>query len=283
MRSGIRLALVAAAGLVLLLASATPALAKAADRNHNKIPDKWERKYHLSTKKSTAKKDTDHDGLNNRNEYLAGTSPRKKDSNRNGVRDGLEDRDDDGLVNLAEVLAKTSIRNEDTDGDGDLDSEEDPDGDGLNNAQEFACGTHPLRADSDWDGVGDGAEDADGDGSCNSREYEYGTDPRNRDSDYDGTLDGAELSGVVTSWDPDTGVMILTASDAAHTRYTVVVSFETALEWVGQEFEDEDPMMEDITEGMTVSRLEATTQGDGSLLAIEMTLMDSWDEPEAGE
>ncbi len=189
MRSGSRFVLAAVAAFVILLAGTAPAMAKTADRNHNKIPDKWEKKYHLSLKKSQAKKDADHDGLTAINEYLAGTSPRLKDTDRDGVRDGLEDRDGDGLVNLAEVKAKTSIRVADTDKDGVLDSAEDPDSDGLTNCQEFALETNPRVADSDHNGVNDGDEDFDEDGLTNCQEYVVGTDPEAEDTNDDGTFD----------------------------------------------------------------------------------------------
>lgn len=189
MRSSTRLLVTATAALVILLASTAPALAKSADRNHNKIPDKWEKKYHLSLKKSQAKKDADKDGLTAINEYLAGTSPKLKDTDHDGVRDGLEDRDGDGLVNLGEVKAKTGIRVADTDHDGVLDGAEDPDRDGLTNAQEFGLGTSLRRADTDRNGVSDGDEDFDWDGLTNSQEFVVGTDPEMEDTNGDGTLD----------------------------------------------------------------------------------------------
>ncbi|MGN6217668.1 MAG: hypothetical protein ACTHN7_12060 [Solirubrobacterales bacterium] len=69
---------------------AMPSLAAAKDRNHDHIPDRWEKKHHLSTKVNQARRDQDHDGLNNRQEFLAGDNPRDKDSNNDGVMDGEE-------------------------------------------------------------------------------------------------------------------------------------------------------------------------------------------------
>jgi hypothetical protein len=268
MRSFARVAIVAAAGLTILLAGTVPAMAKVADRNHNKIPDSWEKKYHMSTRKNQAKLDFDKDGLSNINEYLAGTNPRVKDTNHNGVKDGLEDRDKDGLVNLAEIKAKTNIKVKDTDKDGVIDSLEDPDGDHLTNAQEWKTGTHPLIADTDDNGIDDGDEDADEDGLSNTQEFECGTNPRiadsdddgvddcdedadedgvdnhtefeegtdpcDADSDHDGVRDGQEIRGMVASFDPDSGLLTITLQhdeDDTATMYEVTVDSATVLTW----------------------------------------------------
>lgn len=61
------------------------------DRNHDRIPDRWERANHLSLKVNQAKRDQDHDGLRNRAEYLAGTNPRNDDTDDDGTEDGAED------------------------------------------------------------------------------------------------------------------------------------------------------------------------------------------------
>lgn len=77
-----------ALGALALLAM--PSLAAAKDRNHDHIPDRWEKKHHLSLKVNQARKDQDRDGLNNRQEFLAGDNPRKADTNGDGVPDGEE-------------------------------------------------------------------------------------------------------------------------------------------------------------------------------------------------
>jgi len=77
-----------ALGALALLAM--PSLAAAKDRNHDHIPDRWEVKHHLSLKVNQARKDQDHDGLDNRAEFLAGDNPRNADSNGDGVMDGEE-------------------------------------------------------------------------------------------------------------------------------------------------------------------------------------------------
>ena len=77
-----------ALGALALLAM--PGLAAARDRNHDRIPDRWEKRHHLSLKVNQARKDQDHDGLRNRAEFLAGDNPRDDDSNDDGVMDGEE-------------------------------------------------------------------------------------------------------------------------------------------------------------------------------------------------
>lgn len=77
-----------ALGALALLAM--PGLASARDRNHDHIPDKWEKKNHLSLNVNQARKDQDHDHLRNRAEFLAGDNPHKADSNGDGVMDGEE-------------------------------------------------------------------------------------------------------------------------------------------------------------------------------------------------
>ena len=93
--------LVAVAALVALLALvAVPGAqakssgrhhARSADRNRDRIPDRWERRFHLSLTRNQARRDQDHDGLRNRAEYLARTDPRDADTDGDGRRDGRED------------------------------------------------------------------------------------------------------------------------------------------------------------------------------------------------
>ena len=106
------------ATLTLLVAAtalcAAPALAR--KRDHDKLPDRWERKFHLSTKKNDANRDRDRDGLSNYREYRSHTNPRKKDTDRDGLKDGAErrfgfkprdrDSDDDGTKDGKENAGK---------------------------------------------------------------------------------------------------------------------------------------------------------------------------------
>jgi len=81
------LALVAAAALAML---ALPGIAAAKDGNHDRIPDRWETRHHLSLNVNQAGRDQDHDQLRNRAEFLAGDNPRDRDSDDDGVVDGNE-------------------------------------------------------------------------------------------------------------------------------------------------------------------------------------------------
>jgi hypothetical protein len=87
-----------------ILAFAVPATAGAgqghhkrhhrvADRNHNGIPDPWERKFRVH--KATA--DPDRDGVTNLGEFHNATNPRDADTDNDGVDDGDDDANDDGI------------------------------------------------------------------------------------------------------------------------------------------------------------------------------------------
>lgn len=84
-----RLILVAAFALALLTVPAT-ADAKRRDRDHDGLPDKWEKKHHLSVHRANAKADPDHDGLNNKQELNHWTDPRNADTDNDGLEDGNE-------------------------------------------------------------------------------------------------------------------------------------------------------------------------------------------------
>src|SRR3954466_13144454 len=168
----LHLVLAAVAVLALLVMPATASAKRHhqnRDRNHNSIPDKWEKRFHLKGK-GVAKADPDKDGLNNLAEWRSHTNPLKGDSNGNGVGDSSEDRDHDG----------------------------------VDNGNEAREGTNPSKADSNGNGVKDGKEDADKDRLNNGGEDQAGTDPVNPDSDGDGTKDGDEKAGEVVSFDGTT-------------------------------------------------------------------------------
>ena len=55
-------------GLIAILAAPSGAAAK--DRNHDRIPDRWERHHHLSLGVNQAHRDQDRDNLGNRGEFL---------------------------------------------------------------------------------------------------------------------------------------------------------------------------------------------------------------------
>ena len=79
---------VAVLGTLALLA--LPGAAAARDRNHDRIPDRWEKRHHLSLNVNQARRDQDRDQLRNRAEFLAGDNPRNADSDGDGIPDGEE-------------------------------------------------------------------------------------------------------------------------------------------------------------------------------------------------
>lgn len=94
-----------ALGALALLAM--PSLAAAKDRNHDHIPDKWEKRHHLSLKVNQAHRNPDHDRLNNRAEFLAGDNPHKADTNGDGVIDGEDNAGT--IVSFDEETGKLTI------------------------------------------------------------------------------------------------------------------------------------------------------------------------------
>ncbi|NLF17945.1 MAG: hypothetical protein GX595_11955, partial [Lentisphaerae bacterium] len=104
------------------------------DTDGDSIPDWWELAHNLDALAgSDGSQDLDGDGLTNLYEYLAGTLPRQRDSDGNGIQDGKEHGDDDDGNAIV--------------GDGD-----------LTNLEEQRIGTHPRLADTDDDGRLDARE-----------------------------------------------------------------------------------------------------------------------------
>jgi hypothetical protein len=77
-----------ALGALALLA--LPSLAAAKDRNHDRIPDRWERRHHLSLEVKQGGRDQDRDQLDNIGEFRAGDNPGDRDTDDDGVMDGEE-------------------------------------------------------------------------------------------------------------------------------------------------------------------------------------------------
>jgi hypothetical protein len=102
----------AAAIAAALLIVPAGALAKSRDRDHDRMPDKWEKKHHLNTHANDARKDPDRDHLSNLSEFRHHSDPRKADTDNDGI-------DDD-----QEVEDHTSPTNKDTDDDGIQDDDE---------------------------------------------------------------------------------------------------------------------------------------------------------------
>ncbi|TKJ40634.1 hypothetical protein CEE37_06630 [candidate division LCP-89 bacterium B3_LCP] len=165
-------------------------------------------------------RDSDSDGLMNKEEKLLGTDKKNPDTDGDGLNDGEEvntyltnplnpDSDNDTLGDAEELqVTKTNPNNPDTDGDQLRDADElkqymtnpnkpDSDGDGLKDPDEINThGTDPNNIDSDADGLSDMQEiviyktnplngDTDEGSIGDLEEVERGTDPNNADDDFE--------------------------------------------------------------------------------------------------
>lgn len=75
------------------------ALGSTVDRDHDRLPDRWEKRHGLSVKVKDARIDADRDGLSALGEFRSGTDPQRADSDLDSVGDGDEDRDRDRVDN----------------------------------------------------------------------------------------------------------------------------------------------------------------------------------------
>jgi len=136
-----------------------PAFAGAKDSDKDGMPDIWEAgNLFNNLSAADATQDADSDGLNNRDEFLAGTNPRLADTDGDGIRDLIE------RTNSSNPLLITS-------------------------KPDFAGQTWPSGPDLDGNDLPDAWEvrfrafgllpsgDADGDGASNAQEAKWGTDP----------------------------------------------------------------------------------------------------------
>lgn len=74
-----------------------------------------ELRHDLSTHGKSQGGDRDHDGVDNANEWRQRTSPRDRDSDGDGRRDGREDADRDRLSNSAEDASGNDPKDRDSD------------------------------------------------------------------------------------------------------------------------------------------------------------------------
>jgi hypothetical protein len=147
-----KIALVMALAIAASMTLAGTALAK--DRNHDRIPDRWEKAHHLSLKVKQGGRDQDHDGLKNRGEWRARLDPRDDDTDNDGVEDGDEDAGtvasfEGGVLTIAlakggtlsaKVTDDTEIECDDDAGDdrGHEHGDDDEDGDGHHGDDDVA-------------------------------------------------------------------------------------------------------------------------------------------------
>ena len=106
----IRIAVALSLGVLAIFA--LPSIAAAKDRNNDRIPDRWEKRHHLSLKVKQTRRDQDSDHLKNLGEFRHGTNPRKADSDNDGIDDGDE------------VAVGDNPADDDSDNDGTEDGEE---------------------------------------------------------------------------------------------------------------------------------------------------------------
>ncbi|MGN6256754.1 MAG: hypothetical protein ACTHN3_03250 [Solirubrobacterales bacterium] len=187
-----------ALGALALLAM--PGLAAAKDRNHDHIPDKWEKKHHLSLKVNQAHKNQDGDQLNNRAEFLAGDNPRDADSNNDGVEDG-----EDNAGTIASFDAETGKLTINLFG-GETVS-------GLVNEEtEIKCGDH-SGASASSDGTDGGEESEAGDDNGGEEgQVESGDDNGGEGEEEPGDDNGGEEAGDDNSG-PGSGESNCTTAD----------------------------------------------------------------------
>jgi hypothetical protein len=144
-----RIVTAAATTLAVTASLGLASVASAKDRNHDRIPDRWEHAHHLSLHFNQARRDQDHDGLNNRGEFRAHMNPRKADTDGDGIPDGEENAGtiasfDNGVltINLA--------------GGGTLTGE-------VTDETEIECGDMAQASDDGDHGGGDDGDDDHGD------------------------------------------------------------------------------------------------------------------------
>ena len=181
--------LLGGATLALLVAGFTGAAA-AKDRNHDRIPDRWEKRFHLSLAVNQANRDQDRDRIDNLNEFREGTNPRDRDSDNDGIRDDHENAGTiasfDGttlVINLAvggrlsgQVTASTRIECR------------------TENEQE---NENELGDDATMSSDGSGSGDNSGPGSANSGPGDAGTTCTMADLTPGTPVHEAELEGTV--------------------------------------------------------------------------------------
>ena len=160
-----KLFIVALAVLGALLLPAAAASAK--DRNHDRLPDRWEKKHHLSLHVKQTRRDQDGDGLRNLGEFKAGMDPRDKDSDDDGLKDDDENAGTitafaDGKLTIQTfggdevtgmVTDATEIECEGSDDQGDDEGDDEGDDDGDDDA------TATLADHGDDDNSGPGSDD----------------------------------------------------------------------------------------------------------------------------
>lgn len=137
------------------------------DRNRDGIPDRWERRHHLSLRVNQAKRDQDHDGLKNRAEFLAGTDPRAADTDGDGVKDGQENagtvKSFDGTTLVVHLFNGTDVTGT-VDGNTDVECHAAADSSTATASRARAADEGPSSSGDDPSGDDHGDDQGDGQG-----------------------------------------------------------------------------------------------------------------------
>lgn len=245
--------------------------AHAADSDGDRMPDAWEIANGLRPHVNDARRDKDHDGLNNLGEYRRGADPQSadtdgdgyddgdevadkstatdllaKDTDDNGTRDGDEDLDVDGVANEDEDDASESCRWDDADTDGDRVTDED----------ENDFGLRVNLDDSDEDGLPDGAEDFDHDGEPNEDEDDAADDRCDTDNGTgEDEEDADDILGVIASYDAETRLLSANTNSSGELSWTL--SADVVIVWNDNTGETEGPAgLDDLVPAMTLNEID---------------------------
>lgn len=158
--SKLKSAALAALTVALFAVFAGPAAAR--DRNHDGLPDRWEKRHHLSLTVKQAKRDQDSDGLRNKAEYKAGTNPRDDDSDNDGTEDG--DENAGTIESFDSTTGKLTIKLFSGDTVSGL----------VDDQTEIECADDGAKASSSGDDEGDDDHGDDGDGQHGDDDGDHG-------------------------------------------------------------------------------------------------------------
>jgi hypothetical protein len=186
-RTGFGVALLAL--VAMLFAFAGSAAAK--DRNHDRIPDRWEKRHGLSLKVKQTFKDQDRDNLRNRAEFRAGDDPKDEDSDDDGIEDG-----DESAGTITAWDPDTGALTINVFNDGDVTGT-------VTDSTEVECDNGDDHGDEDGDGEGgDDDTDSGDDDSVDDRAA------REDGEDVDDVEEGDDHSGDCSADDLAVGVIV---------------------------------------------------------------------------